>query len=103
MAGGGYKQKFNKSKNRKPLKPSPFLEGGLLSDWSPVVDSPPPRGKINNGNSGNYSNASKNKSATRFAIGSGSGGKSKASSSNSRNVDSQKPKNERYWLHISSN
>lgn len=49
-------------------------------------------GKSNNGNSGNYSNASKNKSTARFAIGSGSGGKSKASSSNSRNVEAQKPK-----------
>ena len=46
MAGGGCnKQKLNKSKNRKPLKPSPFVEAGLLSDWSPVVDSPSPRGK----------------------------------------------------------
>ncbi|KAI3524356.1 hypothetical protein L1887_03009 [Cichorium endivia] len=90
MAGGGCnKQKPNKSKNRKPLKPSLFVEGGLLSDWSPVVDSSPSKGKSNNGND---SNTPKNKSAARFAIGSGSGRKSKASSSNSKTVEPQKPK-----------
>ncbi|KAI3790353.1 hypothetical protein L2E82_03328 [Cichorium intybus] len=90
MAGGACnKQKPNKSKNRKPLKPSLFVGGGLLSDWSPVVDSSPSRGKSNNGND---SNTPKNKSAARFAIGSGSGRKSKASSSNSKTVEPQKPK-----------
>ncbi|KAD2394254.1 hypothetical protein E3N88_41231 [Mikania micrantha] len=83
MAGSGNKQNSRRSKSRKPMKPSMFVEGGLLSDWSPVVDSPHLKGKSNNGsNSGNKSSASKNKS-----IGSGSGGKSKASTSNSRIIE----------------
>ncbi|KAI3814656.1 hypothetical protein L1987_14299 [Smallanthus sonchifolius] len=86
MAGGGNKQKPSKSKTRKPSKPSLFVEGGLLSDWSPIADSPPSKGKSNN------SSASKNKSEMRVAIGSGSGGKSKASASNSRVFERQKPK-----------
>ncbi|KAJ9557786.1 hypothetical protein OSB04_012400 [Centaurea solstitialis] len=69
MAGGGgsksNKQNLNKSKTRKPaIKPSSFVEGGLLSDWSPVIDS--------------SSSSSK--------------GKSKVSSSNLRIVEPQKPK-----------
>ncbi|XP_024961257.1 uncharacterized protein LOC112501773 [Cynara cardunculus var. scolymus] len=92
MAGGNSKKKFNKSKIRKPTKPSLFVEGGLLSDYSPVITSPPSRGKSNNSNTtGNKLNASKNKSAVRFEIGSSSGGKSKASGSTSRNAGSQKP------------
>ncbi|KAI3771811.1 hypothetical protein L6452_02980 [Arctium lappa] len=95
MAGrSNNKKKFNKSKTRKPTKPSLFVEGGLLSDWSPVITSLPPRGKSNNNSNttGNKLNASKNKSAVKFEIGGNSGGKSKASGSTSRIVGSQKPK-----------
>ncbi|KAI3513848.1 hypothetical protein L1887_12051 [Cichorium endivia] len=93
MAGGSNKKKFNKSKARKPTKQSLFVEGGLLSDWSPLITSPPSRGKgIHPNSSGNKLNASKNKSAVRFEIGSTSGGKSKASNSTSKIVDSHKPK-----------
>nr|XP_043626833.1 uncharacterized protein LOC122598306 isoform X2 [Erigeron canadensis] len=66
MAGGGNnnKQKLkNKSKNRKQ-SPSVFIEGGLLSDWSPSS-----KGKDNNNNKG-YSG--------------GGGGKSSGSGSNSK-------------------
>ncbi|KAI3714944.1 hypothetical protein L6452_21906 [Arctium lappa] len=86
MAGGGCnKQKLNKSKSRKPVKPSLFVEGGLLSDWSPVVDSSSSKGKSHN-NSGNHS---KDQSGARFATGSR---KLKVSGSNSRIVEPQKPK-----------
>ncbi|KAJ0677049.1 hypothetical protein HanOQP8_Chr12g0432671 [Helianthus annuus] len=61
MAGTGKnKQKSGKSINRKPIKQSLFVEGGLLSDWSPVTDSPPSKGKSNNGK--NSGSNSKNKS-----------------------------------------
>ncbi|KAM0020607.1 putative G-patch domain, R3H domain, R3H domain superfamily protein [Helianthus debilis subsp. tardiflorus] len=62
MAGTGKnKQKSGKSINRKPIKQSLFVEGGLLSDWSPVTDSPPSKGKSNNNGKNSGSN-SKNKS-----------------------------------------
>ncbi|KAJ9548604.1 hypothetical protein OSB04_021147 [Centaurea solstitialis] len=102
----GNKKKFNKSsKSRKPTKPSLFVEGGLLSDWSPIITSPPSRGKSNNNNNnnsntttGNKLNASKNKSE----IG---GAKSKASGST---IGSQKPKKNAFayqypqviWIHL---
>ncbi|KAI7756546.1 hypothetical protein M8C21_008749 [Ambrosia artemisiifolia] len=43
------KQKSSKSNGRKSIKQSLFVDGGLLSDWSPVTDSPPSKGKSNNG------------------------------------------------------
>ncbi|KAK9055148.1 hypothetical protein SSX86_026230 [Deinandra increscens subsp. villosa] len=90
MAGGSNKKTFHKSKSRKPSKPSLFVEGGLLSDWSPATTSPHTRGKSNNSNSvGHTVNSSRKKSALRYEIGSTSGGKSKAFGSDSR---SQKPK-----------
>ncbi|KAL4571404.1 hypothetical protein LXL04_018163 [Taraxacum kok-saghyz] len=93
MAGGSNKKKINKSKTRKPTKQSLFVEGGLLSDWSPIITSPPSRGKSTHPiGSGNKFNASKNKSAVKYEIGSTSGGKSKATPSTSRIVDSRKPK-----------
>ncbi|KAL7589963.1 hypothetical protein Lser_V15G37914 [Lactuca serriola] len=93
MAGGSTKKKFNKSKTRKPTKQSLFVEGGLLSDWSPLITSPPSRGKSTHpSGSGNKLNASKNKSAVRYEIGSTSGGKSKPTNSTSRILDSRKPK-----------
>ncbi|KAM0040883.1 putative G-patch domain, R3H domain, R3H domain superfamily protein [Helianthus debilis subsp. tardiflorus] len=78
MAGGSNKKKPNKSKPRKPTKQSLFVEGGLLSDWSPVITSPPSRGK---GNQSRTINDSKKKSAIR----------SKGSGSNLKIVESKKP------------
>ncbi|KAC9164490.1 hypothetical protein E3N88_46277 [Mikania micrantha] len=93
MAGGRNKKNFNKSNSRKPTKSSLFVEGGLLSDWSPVTTSPHSRGKSNNSNSaGHKYNDSRKKSASRYEIGNTSGGKSKASGSALRMIDFQKPK-----------
>ncbi|KAJ0788690.1 putative G-patch domain, R3H domain, R3H domain superfamily protein [Helianthus annuus] len=78
MAGGSNKRKPNKSKPRKPTKQSLFVEGGLLSDWSPVITSTPSRGK---GNQSRTINGSKKKSAIR----------SKGSGSNLKIVESKKP------------
>ncbi|XP_071699172.1 uncharacterized protein [Rutidosis leptorrhynchoides] len=94
MAGGGNRKKFNKSKSRKPTKQSSssslFVEGGLLSDWSPLITSPPSRGNSNNANS--TGNKSKNKSAVKFEIGSTSGAKPKSSASKTRPIEYHKQK-----------
>ncbi|KAK1420951.1 hypothetical protein QVD17_22940 [Tagetes erecta] len=85
MAGGSNKKKFNKSKSRKPTKSSLFVDGGLLSDWSPITTSAHSKGKINNLNSaGRKSNASRKKHETSNI----SVGKSKAS----KVIESQRPK-----------
>nr|GEV32436.1 G-patch domain-containing protein [Tanacetum cinerariifolium] len=94
MAGGGRNNKkkktFNKPKSRKPTKQSQlFVQGGLLSDWSPLITPPPSKG---NGGDGNKL---KNKSAVRFEIGSSSGGKGKGKVSGvgtSAKVESRKAK-----------
>ncbi|KAL8206295.1 hypothetical protein R6Q57_009846 [Mikania cordata] len=93
MAGGRNKKNFNKSKSRKPTKSSLFVEGGLLSDWSPVTTSTHSRGKsINSNSAGHKYNDSRKKSASRYEIGNASGGKSKAPGSALRMIDFQKPK-----------
>ncbi|PWA40059.1 G-patch domain-containing protein [Artemisia annua] len=98
MAGGGgrnnnnnnnknKKKTSNKPKSRKPTKQSQlFVQGGLLSDWSPLITPPPSKGNVGDGNK------LKNKSAVRFEIGSSSGGKAKGSGSAAKVVESRKAK-----------
>ncbi|KAL3824579.1 hypothetical protein ACJIZ3_020608 [Penstemon smallii] len=76
LMGGNNRKKVNKSKSRRPGPSSAnrglFVEGGLLSDWSPF-NSPPSRGnKGNNGGNGN------SKSGSRSGNGKGSNSDSKS-------------------------
>ncbi|KAM7472969.1 hypothetical protein LguiA_011152 [Lonicera macranthoides] len=69
MAGGG-KKRSTKYKGRRPTDSSSstrsalFVQGGLLSDWSPV-DSTPSRGRSSNSKNGNLRSASSSGNSAR--------------------------------------